>query len=80
MRTGAGAAQTSCVDVIHAVVAHGLPVINAEGLTSLHWKLEPRTVTVAAPETRVLRGEKEEKEMLPLNVGYALRRVAPHPE
>ena len=50
-RTGAGAAQTSCVVVVHAVVAHGWPEMYAEGLRSLHRKFAPRTVSVAAPET-----------------------------
>ena len=77
-RTGAGAAQTSCVVVVHAVVAHGWPDMYAEGLRSLHWKLAPRTVTVAAPETWVLRGEKEEMLALERNVGYAVRSVVPH--
>ena len=77
-RTGAGAAQTSCVVVVHAVVAHGWPEMYAEGLRSLHWKFAPRTVTVAAPETWVFRGEKEEMLALERNVGYAVRSVVPH--
>jgi hypothetical protein len=35
-RTGARAAQTSCVFVVHAVVAHGWPETYADGLKSLH--------------------------------------------
>jgi hypothetical protein len=77
-RTGAGAAQTSRVVVVHAVVAHGWPETYAEGLRSLHWKFAPRTVTVAAPETWVFRGEKEEMLALVRNVGYAVRSVVPH--
>ena len=59
-RIGAGAAHTSCVVVVHAVVAHSCPETYAEGLTLLHWKFAPRTVIVAAPETWEFRGEKEE--------------------
>ena len=77
-RTGAGAAQTSCVAVVHAVVAHGWPETYADGLRSLHWKLTPRTVIVAARETCVFRGEKEEMLALERNVGYAVRSVVPH--
>jgi hypothetical protein len=77
-RTGAGAAQTSCVVVVHAVVAHGWPATYPEGLRSLHWKLTPRTVIVAARETCVFRGEKEEMLALERNVGYAVRSVVPH--
>ena len=77
-RTGAGAAQTSCVVVVHAVVAHGWPEMYAEGLRSLHRKFAPRSVTVAAPETWVFKGDKEETLGLERNVGYAVRSVAPH--
>jgi hypothetical protein len=77
-RTGAGAAQTSCVFVVHAVVAHGWPEMYAEGLRSLHWKFAPRTVSVAAPETWVFKGEKEEMLAMERNVGYAVRSVVPH--
>ena len=77
-RIGAGAAQTSCVVVVHAVVAHSWPETYAEGLTSLHWKFAPRTVIVAAPETWVFKGEKEEMLAIERNVGYAVRSVVPH--
>ena len=73
--TGAGAAQTSCVVVVHAVVAHGWPEMYAEGLRSLHWKFAPRTVSVAAPETWVFW---EEMLAIERNVGYAVRSVVPH--
>ena len=76
-RIGAGAVQTSCVVVVHAVVAHGWPETYAEGLKSLHANLAPRTVTVEAPETWVFRGEKEEMLALERNVGYVVRSVAP---
>jgi hypothetical protein len=77
-RTGAGAEQTSCVVVVHAVVAHGWPEMYAEGLRSLHWKFAPRTVSAAAPETWVFWGEKEEMLAIERNVGYAVRSVVPH--
>ncbi len=49
--TGATALQMSCVFVVQEVVAHDWPERYADGLTSLHWKPKPETVTVAAPET-----------------------------
>ncbi len=74
--TGVGAAQTSCVGVVHAVVAQSWPEMYAEGLRSLHWKFAPSTVMVEAPETWVFMGAKE--ETLELHVGYAARSVVPH--
>ncbi len=76
--TGVGAAQTSCVGVVHAVVAQSWPEMYAEGLRSLHWKSAPSTVMVEAPETWVFMGAKEETLALEKKVGYAARSVAPH--
>ena len=76
-RMGAGAVQTSCVVVVHAVVAHGWLETYAEGLKSLHSNFAPKTVTVEAPETWVFRGEKEEMLALEKNVGYAVCSVVP---
>jgi len=58
-RIGAGAAQTSCVDVVHDVVAHGWPVTYADGLWSAVPKYVPRMVSAASRETGALSGEKD---------------------
>ena len=79
-RTGDGAAQTSCVAVVQVVVRHGWPERNADGLRSMLEKPTPRIVTVAALETWMFTGAKEETatQVAVTYAGYATRRVVPH--
>ena len=79
-RTGDGAAQTSCVAVVHVVVRHGWPERYADGLRSMLEKPTPWIVTVAALETWMFTGAKEETatQVAVTYVGYAARRVVPH--
>ena len=79
-RICAGAAQTSCVAVVHDVVAHGWPVTYADGLWSAVPKYVPRMVSAASRETGALSGEKDVKSRhdSDANVGYSNRSVAPH--
>jgi hypothetical protein len=74
---GDGAAQTSCVAVVQVVVRHGWPERNADGLRSMLEKPAPWMVTVAALETWMFTGAKEETHGAVRYVGYALRRVVP---
>ena len=76
-RTGEGAAQTSCVAVVQVVVRHGWPERYADGLGSMLEKPTPRIVTVAALETWMFTGAKEETQVAVTYVGYAARRVVP---
>ena len=80
VRTGDGAAQTSCVVDVQVVVRHGWPERYADGLRSMLEKPTPRIVTVAALETWMLTGAKEETatQVAVTYVGYAARRVVPH--
>ncbi len=77
-RTGDGAAQTSCVAVVQVVVRHGWPERYAEGLGSMLEKPMPLIVTVAALETWMFIGAKEETQVAVAYAGYAARRVVPH--
>jgi hypothetical protein len=79
-RTGDGAAQTSCVAVVHVVVRHGWPETYADGLESMLEKPRPLIVMGAALESWRFIGAKEETTMqgAATNVGYAARRVVPH--
>jgi hypothetical protein len=79
-RTGDGAAQTSCVAVVQVAVRHGWPERYADGLGSMLEKPTPRIVTVAALETWMFTGAKEEMatQVAVTYVGYAARRVVPH--
>ncbi len=79
-RTGDGAAQTSCVAVVQVVVRHGWPERYADGLRSMLEKPTPSIVTVAALETWMFAGAKEETttQVAVTYVGYAARRVVPH--
>ena len=79
-RTGDGAAQTSCVAVVQVVVRHGWPERYADGLQSMLEKPRPLIVTVAALETLMFTGAKEETatQGAVTNDGCAARRVAPH--
>ncbi len=79
-RTGDGAAQTSCVAVVHVVVRHGSPERYADGLRSMLEKPLPLIVTVPALESWRFMGAKEETttQGAATNVGYAARRVVPH--
>jgi hypothetical protein len=79
-RTGDGAAQISCVAVVQVVVRHGWPERYADGLQSMLEKPRPLIVTVAALETWMFIGAKEETTTTQggvTNVGYAARRVVP---
>jgi hypothetical protein len=58
VRTGDGAAQTSCVAVVHVVVRHGWPERYAEGVGSMLEKPIPWIVMVAATETWMFTGAK----------------------
>ena len=58
-RIGAGAAQTSCVAVVHDVVAHGWPVTYADGLVSAVPNCAPRMVSAVSRETGAFSGEKD---------------------
>ena len=77
-RIGDGAAQTSGVAVVQVVVRHGWPERYADGLGSMLEKPRPLIVTVAALETWMFTGAKEETQGADRNVGYAERRVVPH--
>ena len=61
-RTGEGAAQTSCVAVDQVVVSHGWPERYADGLRSMLEKPAPWIVTVAALETWMFTGAKDEMQ------------------
>ncbi len=79
-RTGDGAAQTSCVAVVQVVVRHGWPERYADGLKLMLEKPMPLIVTVAALETWMFKGAKEEKatQEAVAYAGYTARRVVPH--
>ena len=79
-RTGQGAAQTSCVAVVQVVVRQGWPERYADGLGSMLEKPTPWIVTVAALETWMFTGAKEETatQAAVAYAGYAARRVVPH--
>ncbi len=78
--TADGAAQTSCVAVVHVVVRHGSPERYADGLRSMLEKPTPWIITVAALETWMFTGAKEETatQVAVTYVGYAAQRVVPH--
>ena len=79
-RTGDGAAQTSRVVDVQVVVRHGWPKRYADGLQSMLEKPRPLIVTVAALETWMFIGAKEETTTTQggvTNVGYAARKVVP---
>jgi hypothetical protein len=76
--TGDGAAQRSCVAVVQVVVRHGRPERYADGLGSMLEKPKPLIVTVAALETWMFTGAKDETQAAVAYVGYAARRVVPH--
>ena len=76
--TADGAAQTSCVAIIQVAVRHDWPERYADGLGSMLEKPRPLIVTVAALETWMFTGAKEETQGADRNVGYAARRVVPH--
>ncbi len=76
-RTGDGAAQTSCVAEVQVAVRHGWPERYADGLGSMLEKPTPRIVTVAALETWMFTGAKDETQGAVRYVGYAARRVEP---
>ncbi len=80
VRTGDGAAQTSCVAVVQVVVRHGWPERYADGLRSILEKPMPLIVTVAALETWMFMGAKEEMatQVAVAYAGYEARRVVPH--
>jgi hypothetical protein len=69
-RTGDGAVHTSCVAVVQVVVWHGWPERYADGLRSMLEKPTPRIVTVAALETWMFTGAKEETQGEVAYVGY----------
>jgi hypothetical protein len=65
------------VAVVQVVVRHGWPERYADGLRSMLEKPTPRIVTVAALETWMFTGAKEETHGAVRYVGYAARRVVP---
>jgi hypothetical protein len=65
------------VAVVQVVVRHGWPERYADGLWSMLEKPTPRIVTVAALETWMFTGAKDETHGAVRYVGYAARRVVP---